>query len=146
MNGFEDDERGTEGMPAFSPAPQVIGDVSSDDGRQETEAFSPAEPPRSVAQGGYVPRPVEPVRSAPQGGYIPRPVMDPPPGAPVVRAPAPVPPKKKRGLGAIIAVALCCSLLGGVVGAGAVMLLQRSDEEQETVQQVFVHIVVYFRV
>lgn len=36
--------------------------------------------------------------------------------------PAPKPKKKKNHLGAIIALALCCSLLGGIVGAGGVVL------------------------
>lgn len=134
MTGFDDNDRrdgGMEGMPGFSPAPQTIGDAANEDPVQEEVVPRSVEPARSVSQGGYMPRPAEPPRGAPQSGYIPRPVADIPPSAPVVRAPAPVPPKKKRGLGAIIAVALCCSLLGGIVGAGAVMLVQKGGEAQK---------------
>ena len=43
----------------------------------------------------------------------------------------PKPEKKKGGAGKLIALALCCSILGGIVGAGAVMLLG-SDKSAST--------------
>ncbi|MBQ7344833.1 MAG: trypsin-like peptidase domain-containing protein [Oscillospiraceae bacterium] len=42
--------------------------------------------------------------------------------------PRPIPPKKEKRLLPLIAVGLCCSLLGGAVGAGAVMLLDKDGD------------------
>ncbi len=42
----------------------------------------------------------------------------------------PKPVKKKGGAGKFIALALCCSILGGIVGAGAVMLLHDENPSQ----------------
>lgn len=62
------------------------------------------------------------------GAQVPQTNWEQPP-APYV--PEPVPPKKGRGIGPLIAVALCCSLLGGAIGAGAVTLLDRDDDDQQ---------------
>ena len=41
-------------------------------------------------------------------------------------------PKKSRTWALILAVALCCSLVGGAMGAGGMLLLQAQREEPET--------------
>ena len=43
------------------------------------------------------------------------------------------PKKKKKHTGRIIALALCCSLLGGALGAGGVLLAQNLGAQEETV-------------
>lgn len=53
-------------------------------------------------------------------------------------APAPTPkPKKKRRWAGVVAIALCCALLGGAAGAGGVLLtqhLQEKDPPQSSLQ------------
>ena len=43
------------------------------------------------------------------------------------------PKKQKRGGCGLVAVALCCSLVGGALGAGGVLALQKQDEKEENV-------------
>ena len=50
----------------------------------------------------------------------------------------PTPPKKKSGVGKYIALALCCSILGGILGAGGMYLasnLTKSDEKAAQMAQ-----------
>ena len=42
-------------------------------------------------------------------------------------------PKKKRGGAGLVAVALCCSLLGSALGAGGVIAWNAMQEEEENV-------------
>lgn len=52
-------------------------------------------------------------------------------------APAPAPAKKQKAAGRVVALALCCSLVGGAVGAGGVLLGTRmqSGEPSEAAQE-----------
>ena len=116
---------------AFQPAPSVIGDqlpgqeaaprLSADQSPVPgAQPQSPGVPQQVPAYGAVESRPVVPVPNRPQAGYVPVP--------PRVQVPVPEPKKKKKsGIGVVVAVALCCSLLGGAVGAGAMALLQRNQ-------------------
>ena len=87
----------------------------------QTEATQPESPQTFQSEA---PRYVQP--EAPRTSYYV------PPTVPVT------PPKKKSGIGKIIAVALVCSILGGILGAGGMYLtstLTKSDEETAKMAQ-----------
>ena len=64
----------------------------------------------------------------------------------VPHQPAPQPqPQKNRTAGSIIAVALCCSLLGGAVGAGGAYLLTRQKPAQPEAPENITHVLTGLR-
>ena len=62
----------------------------------------------------------------------------------VPRQPAPQ-PQKNRTVGSVIAVALCCSLLGGAVGAGGAYLLTRQKPAQPEAPENITHVLTGLR-
>ena len=66
------------------------------------------------------------------------PVYTPPVREPVYAPPVEMPvKKKKKGGTALVAVALCCSLLGSALGAGAVLAADRLTEEKPQTTTIF---------
>ena len=64
----------------------------------------------------------------------------------VPHQPTPEPqPRRSRTTGSIVAIALCCSLLGGAIGAGGAYLLTRQDPSQPKVPENVTHILTGLR-
>lgn len=118
MEEFQDNQKNGQESGGFQPAPQIIG----------SQEHVPDYPP-------IVPAPVAPEQRDTGFGTA-APIPEPGIAGYGTAVPNAEPKKKKSGLGGMIAVALCCSLLGGVVGAGGMALLQQlrePDPEEETI-------------